>query len=104
MKEKKSVGPHKLLKVCGVLFYGGLGLTAVVYLIGASYQWRGNDVPTALWFAAGAGILGMVGGLLTAFLELRCPYCGVSLMLGGRMPSSLPRFCPGCGKPLDGCD
>ena len=78
-------------------------LTAA-YLIGESYQWRGNDVSVFFWIAAGIGILIMAGGLLTAFSKLRCPYCGASLMAGGRMPSSLPHFCPDCGKTLDDCD
>ena len=80
-----------------------LGLTAVIYLIGESYQWRGNDVSVFLWIAAGVGILIMAGSLLTAFSKLRCPYCGASLMAGGRVPTDLPHFCPDCGKNLDNC-
>ena len=80
------------------------GVRNVIYLIGESYQWRGNDVPVFLWITAGVGILIMAGSLLTAFSKLRCPYCGASLMAGGRMPSSLPHFCPDCGKTLDDCD
>ena len=83
MKEKKPVGPHKLLKICRRLFFSGaLTMLAAAYLIG----------------------LIMAGSLLTAFSKLRCPYCGASLMAGGRMPSSLPHFCPDCGKTLDDCD
>lgn len=104
MQKKAPMGPHKLLKVCNGFFFGGLGLMAVIYLIGESYQWRGNDVSVFLWIAAGVGILIMAGSLLTAFSKLRCPYCGASLMAGGRMPSSLPHFCPDCGKSLDDCD
>ena len=104
MQKKAPMGPHKLLKLCIGFFFGGLGLTAVSYLIGESYQWRGNDVPVFLWIAAGVGILIMAGSLLTAYSKLRCPYCGASLMAGGRMPSSLPHFCPDCGKTLDDCD
>ena len=103
MQKKAPMGPHKLLKVCNGFFFGGLGLTAVIYLIGESYQWRGNDVPAFLWLAAGAGLLCMFGSVLAAFLKVRCPYCGASLMLGGRIPSSLPHFCPDCGKDLDDC-
>ena len=104
MKRKASIGPRRLLKICNGFFFGGLGLTAVIYLIGSSYQWRGNDVPVFLWIAAGIGILVMAGSLLTAFVEIRCPECGASLMSGGRMPTGLPHFCPNCGKDLDGCD
>lgn len=43
MQKKAPMGPHKLLKVCNDFFFGGLGLMAVIYLIGESYQWRGND-------------------------------------------------------------
>ena len=104
MQKKGPMGPHKLLKVCNGFFFGGLGLTAVIYLIGESYQWRGNDVPAFLWLAAGAGLLCMFGSVLAAFLKVRCPYCDASLMAGGRMPTSLPHFCPDCGKTLDDCD
>ena len=104
MQKKVPMGPHKLLKVCNGCFFGGLGLTAVIYLIGESYQWRGNDVPVFLWIAAGAGLLCMFGSVLTAFLKVRCPYCDASLMAGGRVPTSLPHFCPDCGKDLDSCD
>lgn len=83
MQKKAPMGPHKLLKVCNDFFFGGLGLMAVIYLIGESYQWRGNDVPVFLWITAGVGILIMAGSLLTAFSKLRCPYCGASLMAGG---------------------
>ena len=40
MQKKAPMGPYKLLKVCNGFFFGGLGLTAVIYLIGESYQWR----------------------------------------------------------------
>ena len=90
MKQKAPMGPHKLLKICNGFFFGGLGLTAVIYLIGESYQWRGNDVPVFLWIAAGVGILIMAGSLLTAFSKVRCPYCDASLMSGGRVPTSRP--------------
>ena len=103
MKQKAPMGPHKLLKICNGFFFGGLGLTAVIYLIGESYQWRGNDVPVFLWIAAGAGLLSMIGSVLAAFLKVRCPYCDASLMSGGRVPTSLPHFCPDCGKDLDNC-
>ena len=90
MKEKKPVGPHKLLKICRRLFFSGaLTMLAAAYLIGESYQWRGNDVSVFLWIAAGVGILIKAGSLLTAFSKLRCPYCGASLMAGGRMPACL---------------
>ena len=103
MRKKTRMGPHKLLKVCNGSFFGGLGLTAVIYLIGESYLWRGDDVPVFLWIAAGIGILSMLGSVLAAFLTVRCPYCDASLMSGGRMPTSLPHFCPDCGKDLDDC-
>ena len=61
MQKKAPMGPHKLLKVCNDFFFGGLGLMAVIYLIGESYQWRGNDVPVFLWITAGVGILIMAG-------------------------------------------
>ena len=104
MQKKGPMGPHKLLKVCNGFFFGGLGLTAVIYLIGESYQWRGNEAPMFLWLIAGAGFLSLFRGLQIASLRLCCPYCGASLMAGGRMPSSLPHFCPDCGKTLDDCD
>ena len=41
MKEKKPVGPHKLLKICRRLFFSGaLTMLTAAYLIGESYQWR----------------------------------------------------------------
>ena len=104
MKQKAPMGPHKLLKICNGFFFGGLGLTAVIYLIGESYQWRGNDVPVFLWIAAGVGLLSMIGSVLAAFLKVRCPYCDASLMSGGRVPTSLPHFCLDCGKTLDDFD
>lgn len=104
MQKKAPMGPHKLLKICNGFFFGGLGLTAVIYLIGESYQWRGNDVPVFLWIAAGVGLLSMIGSVLAAFLKVRCPYCDASLMSGDRVPTSLPHFCPDCGKTLDDCD
>ena len=58
MKEKKPVGPHKLLKICRRLFFSGaLTMLAAAYLIGRFYTWRGNDVSVFLWIAAGVGIL-----------------------------------------------
>ena len=43
MKEKKPVGPHKLLKICRRLFFSGaLTMLTAAYLIGEPYQWRGN--------------------------------------------------------------
>ena len=69
MQKKAPMGPHKLLKVCNGFFFGGLGLMAVIYLIGESYQWRGNDVSVFLWIAAGVGIS----------LPHFCPDCGKTL-------------------------
>ena len=38
MKEKKPVGPHKLLKICRRLFFSGaLTMLAAAYLIGRFY-------------------------------------------------------------------
>ena len=49
MKEKKPVGPHKLLKICRRLFFSGaLTMLTTAYLIGESYQWRVNDVSVFL--------------------------------------------------------
>ncbi|MFR0769584.1 MAG: hypothetical protein ACLSHO_08365 [Dysosmobacter sp.] len=49
MKEKKPVGPHKLLKICRRLFFSGaLTMLTAAYLIGEPYQWRGNDVSVFL--------------------------------------------------------
>lgn len=49
MKEKKPVGPHKLLKICRRLFFSGaLTMLTAVYLIGHFYTWRGNDVSVFL--------------------------------------------------------
>ena len=104
MQKKAPMGPHKLLKVCNDFFFGGLGLMAVIYLIGEPYQWRGNEAPMFLWLIAGAGFLSLFRGLQIASLRLCCPYCGASLMAGGRVPTSLPHFCPDCGKSLDDCD
>lgn len=88
MKEKKPVGPHKLLKICRRLFFSGaLTMLTAAYLIGESYQWRGNDVSVFLWIAAGVGILIMAGSLLTAFSKLRCPYCGG--LPDGRRPDAV---------------
>ncbi len=70
MKEKKPVGPHKLLKICRRLFFSGaLTMLAAAYLIGRFYTWRGNDVSVFLWITADVGILIMAGSLLTAFFE-----------------------------------
>ena len=105
MKEKKPVGPHKLLKICRRLFFSGaLTMLTAAYLIGRFYTWRGNEAPMFLWLIAGAGFLSLFRGLQIASLRLCCPYCGASLMAGGRMPTSLPHFCPDCGKSLDDCD
>ena len=49
MKEKKPVGPHKLLKICRRLFFSGaLTMLTAAYLIDEPYQWRGNDVSIPL--------------------------------------------------------
>ena len=103
MQKKGPMGPHKLLKVCNGFFFGGLGLTAVIYLIGRFYTWRGNEAPMFLWLIAGAGFLSLFRGLQIASLRLCCPYCGASLMADGRVPTDLPHFCPDCGKNLDNC-
>ena len=41
MKEKKPVGPHKLLKICRRLFFSGaLTMLTAAYLIGEPYRGR----------------------------------------------------------------
>ena len=98
MKEKKPVGPHKLLKICRRLFFSGaLTMLTAAYLIGESYQWRGNDVSVFLWIAAGVGILIMAGSsdrLFEATLSLlrRVP--------DGRRPDAVQSapFLPGLRK------
>ncbi len=43
MKEKKPVGPHKLLKICRRLFFSGaLTMLAAAYLIGRFYTVAGK--------------------------------------------------------------
>lgn len=88
MKEKKPVGPHKLLKICRRLFFSGaLTMLTTAYLIGESYQWRGNDVSIFLWIAAGVGILIMAGSLLDRLFEAT-----LSLLRGlpdGRRPDAV---------------
>ena len=74
MQKKAPMGPHKLLKICRRLFFSGaLTMLTAAYLIGESYQWRGNDVSVFLWIAAGVGILIMAGSLLTAFSSYAVP-------------------------------
>ena len=77
MKEKKPVGPHKLLKICRRLFFSGaLTMLTAAYLIGESYQWRGNDVSVFLWIAAGVGILIKAGSLRPPFRSYAVPTAG----------------------------
>ena len=99
MKEKKPVGPHKLLKICRRLFFSGaLTMLAAAYLIGRFYTWRGNDVSVFLWIAAGVWNPDHGRKPSDRLFELRCPYCGASLMAGGRMPSTPASFLPGLRK------
>ena len=46
----------------------------------------------------GAGILGMIGGLIYGSQAIRCPHCGGGLTVG-RLPG-VPRYCPYCGEAL----
>ena len=81
---------RRTLKLVNVLFYGGLGLLLLTWMIGKI------DGAMSVFARMIPGILGMV----LAFVRLRCPHCGESLCLGGRLPTSLPNYCPRCGKPI----
>ena len=98
MKKKlESLTCHQILKVVNILFYSGLGLLVLAWMVGGTV----SSAPTALVAVlAVSGAALMIAGLVLAFGWLRCPCCGESLCLGGRIPTSLPNFCPRCGKPL----
>ena len=92
-----SSKPEYVLRICHILFFGGLG-TMVLSLLALNGT-EENGVKIGMFL----GILGVTGcavGLIFAAVGLRCPHCDKSLMLGGRMPTALPNFCPECGKAL----
>ena len=88
---------RRTLKLVNLLFYGGLGLLLLTWLIG---KIDGVKPVPAILIPGILGIVLVIAGLVLAFVRLRCPHCGESLWLGGRLPTSLPNFCPRCGKPL----
>lgn len=88
---------RRTLKLVNVLFYGGLGLLLLTWMIGKI------DGAMSVFARMIPGILGtilVITGIVLAFVRLRCPHCGESLCLGGRLPTSLPNYCPRCGKPI----
>lgn len=88
---------RRTLKLVNVLFYGGLGLLLLTWMIGKI------DGAMSVFARMIPGILGtilVIFGMVLAFVRLRCPHCGESLCLGGRLPTSLPNYCPRCGKPI----
>ena len=101
MRKRTPISPRKALRLTKALFCGGLGLMAVIYLVGQSTLWQEREIPSLLLVLAVLWLLCVLAGLGVAFVELRCPSCGASLMAGGRIPDRLPRFCPNCGKPIE---
>ena len=96
-KERGPLDCHQLRKIISAVFYGGIALLAVCWLL---LSGNGSTVPVFLIVLCAIGAVGVFGGIMLAYACLRCPYCGASLMLGGRIPSRIPNFCPKCGKPL----
>ena len=101
MRKRKPMSLRKALRLTNILFYGGLGLAVIVYFVCQSTIWQEREFPSLLVALAVLGLLCVLTGLVVAFVELRCPDCGVSLMTGGCIPGHLPRFCPNCGKPIE---
>ena len=95
MKESRDC--RRTLKLVNVLFYGGLGLLLLTWMIG---KIQGAMPVPAILIPGVLGIVLVIAGLVLAFVRLRCPHCGESLCLGGRLPTRLPNYCPCCGKPL----
>lgn len=95
---KKPSGCHKTLKIVHGLFYGGLALVLLAWVVLYLSQ-KETSAPVVVLCVL--GIVGIVSGIVLGGARLRCPCCGASLMLGGRIPTRLPKFCPECGKPLE---
>lgn len=93
-----SMDLQKTLKVVYILFFGGLGLLVLAWII-LSLSKVTVSIPAII--SCVLGIVATVAGIVLAHARLRCPYCGASLMLGGRIPSRLPNFCPECGNYLE---
>ena len=75
MKQEKG-SLHRAMTTFRIAYFGGI----VLYMLG------------------GAGILGMIGGLIYGSQAIRCPHCGGGLTVG-RLPG-VPRYCPYCGEAL----
>lgn len=83
------------LKLTHILFFGGLGLMVLGFMIGSV-----GEHPAVMTALAAAGFAGVVAGLICGWTFVKCPDCGGSLLPGGRVTDKLPKFCPHCGKQL----
>ena len=90
----------KVLRTGRRLFYGGLGVLLLEYLLLQTLSLDKISLTAAIAVAV-AGVVCIAAGLLLVALRLVCPRCGASLMLGGRMPSHLPEYCPHCGEKIE---
>lgn len=92
----KDMDCKQILRVVNVVFYGGF----LVLMLALLLLYFSEEVSALQAVLAILGVVSCLGGILLAYVRLRCPYCGASLMLGGRLPTHIPNFCPECGKPL----
>ena len=101
LREKwRSMDCRQMLNVVNGTFYGGLGLLLVAWIVSQCSQ---STVPGG--FAVLLCVLGMAGvfgGILLAYLRLRCPHCGASLMLGEGSPPVFPTSALSAESPYRG--
>jgi hypothetical protein len=69
-----ATGQARKLYVAGLLFFGGLAITAVRHLPALA------DAPLTTIVIAGLGSLVAIGGALVALYGIRCPSCSLRWM------------------------
>lgn len=90
MKQEKG-SLHRAMTTFRIAYFGGIVCMVLAMLFG-------RLAPPVLYMLGGAGILGMIGGLIYGSQAIRCPRCGGGLTVG-RLPG-VPRYCPHCGEAL----
>ena len=84
MKQEKG-SLHRAMTTFRIAYFGGIVCMVLAMLFG-------RLAPPVLYMLGGAGILGMIGGLIYGSQAIRCPHCG-----GGSRRSNAHVFCPFAG-------
>ena len=73
MKQEKG-SLHRAMTTFRIAYFGGIVCMVLAMLFG-------RLAPPVLYMLGGAGILGMIGGLIYGSQAIRCPHC-TSLLTG----------------------